>query len=115
MPLWKRKEAQVLLYCSKVNDHELYELRHHVTRLRGAIDRAKAEQPDQLPFINHWPSNCCDAPYLFFLLYELGQRGMIRKRADVSHLVPEFKRHVWTVLDGVTIDITADQFPGVTE
>ncbi len=36
-------------------------------------------------------------------------------RADVSHFGNGFNKHVWMVIDGVTVDITADQFPNMTE
>jgi hypothetical protein len=96
---------------------ELDKLRRFVKRLRTAIDRARDEYefPDDLPFINHWPRNCCDAPYLFLMLHELGHRGLTRKTADVSHYGDDFGKHVWIVLDEITIDITADQFPDVSD
>lgn len=98
-----------------MTDHELEAVRKHVVRLRAAIDRAKAEHEDQseLPFVSHWPKNCCDAPYVFLTLFRHGCRGMIRRSADTSHFGKDFKKHVWIVIDGVTIDITADQFPGM--
>jgi hypothetical protein len=40
---------------------------------------------------------------------------MIRKCADVSHYGKGSERHVWIVVDGITVDITADQFPDVTD
>ena len=92
-------------------------LRRYATWLRAAIDRAIAEHPDksELPFINHWPKDCCDAPYLFLLIYDLGHRGMIRVRADVSQYGKSFQKHVWMVVDGITVDISADQFPDMAE
>ncbi len=71
-------------------------LRRYVSRLRAAIDRAIAAHPNQedLSFINHWPTNCCDAPYIFLLVYDLGYRGMIRVRADVSRYGKGFEKHV---------------------
>jgi hypothetical protein len=100
-----------------MNDADLENLRSHVVRLRTAIDRARTEHPGgmNLPFIGHWPKDCCDSPYLFLLLYDLGCRGMIRKYADVSHFGKGFEKHVWIVVDGITIDISADQFPGVSD
>ena len=93
------------------------QLWRYVSRLRIAIDRTKEGHPDQdeLPFINRWPTNCCDAPYLFFLLYERGHRRLVRKCGDVSYYGENFEKHVWIVFDGITIDISADQFPDVNE
>jgi hypothetical protein len=96
-----------------MDDQQLDKLRRDVSRLRSAIDRAKVEDADAetLAFVWHWPRNCCDAPYLFILLYELGFRQIVRKCADVSHYGRGFERHVWIEVDGVIVDITADQFP----
>jgi hypothetical protein len=38
---------------------------------------------------------------------------MIRRCGDVSHYGKGGGKHVWIVVDGVTIDITADQFDDV--
>ena len=96
-----------------MSDKQLVELQHIVGCLRQAIDRAKAEHPEKnaLTFISHWPKNCCDAPYLWLTLYDHGIRDIIKRRADVSHYGNEFGLHVWMVVNGITIDITADQFP----
>lgn len=40
---------------------------------------------------------------------------MQRRCADVREYGKGFDRHVWMVLDGISIDITADQFPGISE
>ena len=40
---------------------------------------------------------------------------MIRKCADVSRYGDGFRRHVWIAIDGINIDISADQFPDIHE
>lgn len=34
---------------------------------------------------------------------------------DVSHYGKPFEKHVWMRVEGVTVDISADQFPGIVE
>lgn len=102
-----------------MDDLTFDKLRHKVELLRRAIDLAKTSKDAEISEHRHvkrWPEDCCDAPYLFFLVYELGFRGKIRKFVgDVSHYGKPFDKHVWMQVDGVTVDITADQFPGVAE
>jgi hypothetical protein len=99
-----------------VTDQELETIREKVTELRRRIDDAKAAHPDEhVYWVTSFPYGCCDGPYVWLLLYEMGFRGMMRRTANVRHLNPtddpnSFNLHVWIVLDGVTIDITADQF-----
>lgn len=98
-------------------DVEVEKIRKYAIRLRAAIDRVKNEHPEgrKLPFISHWPLNCCDSPFVFLMLYEMGYRGMIRKCASVSHYGKEFGKHVWIEVNGIDVDITADQFPDISD
>lgn len=109
----------MLAACENVIETKL---RKYIGWLRASIDVAKTKDDDLSELnkparnkIKNWPKDCCDTQYVFFLLYELGFRGLIRKCADVSHYGDGFNRHVWIVVDGITVDITADQFPDVTE
>lgn len=102
-----------------MDDLTFDKLRRKVELLRRAIALAKTSEDTEISDHRHvkrWPKDCCDAPYLFFLVYELGFRGRIRKFvADVSHYGKPFEKHVWMQVDGVTVDITADQFPDIEE
>lgn len=95
----------------------LEHIRKAAIRLREAIDRTLAEYPHatNLPLLAGWPKNRCDSPYLFIMLYRLGCRSLIRRCADVSCFGEPHQRHEWLVIEGITVDITADQFPNVSE
>lgn len=93
------------------------QIRKPVTQLRIAIKRALSEHPeqDELRRIKGWPQHCCDNPYLFMRLYDLGHRRMVRYTGDVSPDGKGVLRHFWWVVNGLTIDITANQFDGVPD
>jgi len=99
-----------------IDDVELERLRLHISNLRTAIDLEKERGPHQefrFKNIDKWPDNCCHCPFVFFMLFKLNYRGMRRKTGDVSRYGDGYEKHVWIELDGVTIDITADQFTDV--
>jgi hypothetical protein len=107
--------GMTLRACARVS--LVSKLLHHATLLRNAINDAKKKCDDRghVPYVNRWPVNCCDSPYLFDWLYLLGYRGIRRICGDTSHYGSQFQRHVWVSIDGIDIDITADQFPDVSQ
>ncbi|WP_133245555.1 hypothetical protein [Pelagibaculum spongiae] len=59
-----------------------------------------------------FPADCCEiASYLLakFLTEELGLENVMMVRGENPHEITQ--RHVWLKIDGMDIDITANQFP----
>lgn len=95
----------------KMDEQEIDRLRKQITAFRGAIQDAQAANDDGLMYMMRFPSNCCDhaSKFLFLWLFDLGHRNFTWVTAKVGDA-----SHVWLELGGIIIDITADQFPGVT-
>jgi hypothetical protein len=79
--------------------------------MRAALEEAKANLPGNL---KGFPDNCCCHVSKLLLVY-FEDNGMDVNRfrwciADLSG--DDTERHVWLEIDGVVIDITADQFAG---
>lgn len=94
----------------------LIELRQHANTFREAIINIdRSLYPGSLDF-KQFPKGCCGnasemlARYLYKLGYEVEYIGAVRKRSDGKSGT---ESHGWLECEGIMIDITADQFPGM--
>lgn len=95
-----------------MNEQEIDRLREQITAFRAAIHEGQAANDDGLSYMGRFPSNCCDhaSHFLFLWLFDQGHRDFIWVTAKVGE-----QSHVWLELNGVIIDIAADQFPGIRQ
>jgi len=100
-----------------MNNKAIDRLHNQMIHLRKAIEKAKTEGRNDIPKVIQWPRNCCAAAYPLLYLQELGYENIVKHVADTSNLDENRPDHLWLEIDGVIIDLTADQFdkslPGV--
>lgn len=87
-------------------DQRVIEIREIAEKIRGAIDRTI--YPDQNHFMRGFPHRCCHHACKILSLYFYDHTDL-----GIFEIVDgEFneERHQWLEKDGITIDISADQF-----
>ncbi|WP_125205973.1 hypothetical protein [Capsulimonas corticalis] len=91
----------------------LEELHAIARRFRFVMEHIRdrdIDLPSGLGILKHFPICCCDKTCVLLVRY-LAERGYSQARSVNAMLIRDTTcRHEWVEVDGVIIDITADQF-----